>query len=115
MQNFVVIGRVHFKPEHCKFWLNFEFDQSIIGVTWVPDLGGQFRFVADLSSTHLSDCLPETFWLLGQVEYILQVYFSNLFYEEMSRILRNGFQKSAINLSDDYRKVSNIRRSEYHT
>ena len=28
VQNFVVIGRVHFKPEHCKFWLNFELDRN---------------------------------------------------------------------------------------
>ena len=30
VRNFVVISRVHFKPEHCKFWLNFEFDWKTI-------------------------------------------------------------------------------------
>ena len=30
MQNFVVIGREHFKPEHCKIWSNFEFDRNIV-------------------------------------------------------------------------------------
>ena len=33
VQNFVVIGRVNFKPEHCKFWSNFEFDRNIISGT----------------------------------------------------------------------------------
>ena len=31
--NFVVIGSVHFKPEHCKFWSNFEFNRNIVSVT----------------------------------------------------------------------------------
>ena len=26
VQNIVVIGTVHIKPEHCKFWSNFEFE-----------------------------------------------------------------------------------------
>ena len=30
MQNFIVISRVHFEPEHCIFWSNFEFDQNIV-------------------------------------------------------------------------------------
>ena len=30
VQNFVVLGWAHCKPEHCKFWLNFEFDQNTI-------------------------------------------------------------------------------------
>ena len=37
MQNFVVIGRVHFKPEHYKIWSNFEFDRNIVsgmGTWW---------------------------------------------------------------------------------
>ena len=29
-QNFVVLGRVYFKPEHFKFWYNFEFDLDIV-------------------------------------------------------------------------------------
>ena len=29
VQNFVVIGRVCFKLEHCKFWSNFKFDRNI--------------------------------------------------------------------------------------
>ena len=29
MQNFIVISRVHFKPEHFKFWSNFEFNQNV--------------------------------------------------------------------------------------
>ena len=33
VQNFFVIGRVHFKPEHCKFWSNFEFDRNIVSGT----------------------------------------------------------------------------------
>ena len=33
VQNFVVISRVHFKPEHCKFWSNFEFDRNIVSGT----------------------------------------------------------------------------------
>ena len=31
--NFFVVGRVHFKPEHGKFWSNFEFDRNIVGGT----------------------------------------------------------------------------------
>ena len=30
MRNFVVIGREHFKPKHCKIWSNFEFDRNIV-------------------------------------------------------------------------------------
>ena len=33
VQNFVVIGRVHFTPEYYKFWSNFEFHQIIISGT----------------------------------------------------------------------------------
>ena len=33
VQNFVVIGSVRFKPELCKFWLNFEFDRNIVSGT----------------------------------------------------------------------------------
>ena len=25
-----MIGWVHYKPEHCKFWYNFEFDRNIV-------------------------------------------------------------------------------------
>ena len=32
-QNFVVISWVYLKPEHCKFWSNFELDQNIISGT----------------------------------------------------------------------------------
>ena len=30
VQNFIVVSRVHFKPEHFKFWSNFEFDRNIV-------------------------------------------------------------------------------------
>ena len=30
MQNSVVIGWIYFKPEHSRFWLNFEFDRNPI-------------------------------------------------------------------------------------
>ena len=30
VQNFVVISREHFNPEHFKFWSNFEFDHNIV-------------------------------------------------------------------------------------
>ena len=30
MQNFVAIGLAHFKPEHCEFLSNFEFDQNTV-------------------------------------------------------------------------------------
>ena len=33
VQTFVVIGRVHFKPEHCKCWSSFEFDRNIVSGT----------------------------------------------------------------------------------
>ena len=33
IQNFIVIGRVHFKPQHCKVWSNFEFHRNIISGT----------------------------------------------------------------------------------
>ena len=33
--NSVVIGRMHFKPEHWKFWSNFEFDRNIVSGTGV--------------------------------------------------------------------------------
>ena len=33
VQNFVVVGGVHFKLEHCKFWSNFEFDRNIVSGT----------------------------------------------------------------------------------
>ena len=33
VQNFVVVGRVHFKLEHCKIWSNFEFDRNIVSGT----------------------------------------------------------------------------------
>ena len=33
VQNFVVIGKVHFKPEHCKIWSNFKFDRNIVSGT----------------------------------------------------------------------------------
>ena len=37
VQNFVVIGWGHFKPEHCKFWSNFEFDRNIVSGTGAWD------------------------------------------------------------------------------
>ena len=33
VQNFVVIGKVHFKKAHFKFWSNFEFDRNTISGT----------------------------------------------------------------------------------
>ena len=30
VQNFVTIGWVYSKPEHCKFWSNLEFDRNIV-------------------------------------------------------------------------------------
>ena len=33
VQNFVVVGRAHFKLEYCKFWSNFEFDRNIVSGT----------------------------------------------------------------------------------
>ena len=30
VRNVVVIGSVNFKPEHCKFWWNFEIDRNTI-------------------------------------------------------------------------------------
>ena len=44
VQNFVVIGTVYFKPEHGKFWANFEFDRNAVSgtgayITWRwPDI-----------------------------------------------------------------------------
>ena len=37
-QNFVVIGWTHFKPKHCEFWSNYEFDQNTVsgtGARWL--------------------------------------------------------------------------------
>ena len=35
VQNFVVIGRACFKPEHCTFWSNFIFGRNVSGtVAW---------------------------------------------------------------------------------
>ena len=33
LQDFFVIGRVHFKPEHCNFLLNFDVDRNIVSGT----------------------------------------------------------------------------------
>ena len=33
VQNFVVVGRVYFELEPCKFWSNFEFDRNIVSGT----------------------------------------------------------------------------------
>ena len=33
VQNFIVIGKVHFKPAHSKFQLNFEFHRNIVSGT----------------------------------------------------------------------------------
>ena len=33
MQNLVVIGRAHLKPEHCQMWSNFEFDRNLVSGT----------------------------------------------------------------------------------
>ena len=33
MQNYVVVRKVRFKPEHYKFWSNFEFDGNIVSGT----------------------------------------------------------------------------------
>ena len=35
VQNFVVMGGVHFKPEHFKYWSNFEFDRNVVNGTGV--------------------------------------------------------------------------------
>ena len=45
VQNFVVISRAHFKPDHDKFWANFECDRNIIIGT-----GARWRY--DASWTH---------------------------------------------------------------
>ena len=46
VQNFVVVGRIHFKLEHCKFWSNFEFDRNIVSGTgaWWLNLEGNRCF-----------------------------------------------------------------------
>ena len=38
VQNFVVIGKVYFKPGHFKFWSNFEFDRNIVSGTGARSL-----------------------------------------------------------------------------
>ena len=30
VQNSILIGKVHFKPEHSEFWSNLQFDQNIV-------------------------------------------------------------------------------------
>ena len=37
VQNFVAISRGYFKPEHCKYCLNFEFDRNVVSGmgTWL--------------------------------------------------------------------------------
>ena len=47
VQNFVVIGRVHCKPGHFKFWCNFEFDRDIVSET------GAWRFYCLFPNTFL--------------------------------------------------------------
>ena len=37
VQNFVVIGKLHFKLEHCKIWSDFEFDRNIVSGTGAWD------------------------------------------------------------------------------
>ena len=48
MHSFIVIGRVHYKPEHFIFWSNFEFDQNIVIGT---------RAWSSLRATFLVPCL----------------------------------------------------------
>ena len=65
VQNFDVIGSVHFKPEHGKFWSNFEFDRNIVSGTatrsWtIPDNPGQchdwyYHFIQVGNLPHDSD------------------------------------------------------------
>ena len=33
VQNFVVIGLIDFKPQHCNFWSNYEFDRNSVSGT----------------------------------------------------------------------------------
>ena len=41
VENSVVIGSVHFKPEHCIFWSNFEFNRNIVSGTGAWQAGSQ--------------------------------------------------------------------------
>ena len=54
VQNFVVVGWVHFKLEHCKFWSIFEFDRNIVSGTGPrsPCLSNTSKAV----TTHFRQC-----------------------------------------------------------
>ena len=59
VQNFVVIGRIHFKPEHCKFWLNFECNRNIISGT------GTRTYAAIMSLSHSDLYNGKGMWFSG--------------------------------------------------
>ena len=56
MQNLVVISRVYFKPEHFKFWSNFEFHRNIASGTGA-------RIVVPVMATRMT--CPTDFFTLG--------------------------------------------------
>ena len=88
MENFIVIGRVQFKPEHDKFWSNFEFDQTI-----VSDMGAcmRVRFPHEclhwrgsmcsynmLSPDHLNHLFPQISQLHILVSFVWNRFIRNL-------------------------------------
>ena len=68
VQHFVMIGRVDFKPEHCKFWSNFKFDRNIVSGTGTStwSAGPGYIWHLTVAMTELSDALTtKNVMLLG--------------------------------------------------
>ena len=57
VQNFIVISRVHLKPEHFKFWSNFEFDRNIVSGTGARGGGPGVGVTKTISSKPLFSSL----------------------------------------------------------
>ena len=60
VQTFVVIGRVHFKTEHCKFWSNFEFDRNIVSGAGASHETTNQKSYLDMFLSHGTACQTNT-------------------------------------------------------
>ena len=69
VQNFIVIGWAHFKPEHYKFWSNFKFDRNIINGTgaWSAQTRDLLPQIPDLDSVPRSWVQDRTRGVEGDV------------------------------------------------
>ena len=102
VQNFILIGQVHFKPEHWRFWSSFEFDRNIASGTGArtvmlgPAVGSRCHMLthwgrdkmASISQTTLSNAFS---WM-EMLKFRFKFHWLNLFLRVQLIIFQHWFR-----------------------